>query len=253
MARADQPSAIILTVGTELTEGITQDSHVRFLAAGLTGLGFAVRRAGALPDEEQRLRAEIDRAAAEAALVIVTGGLGPTSDDLTREAVAALAGVPLEFHPEAWERIRARFAGGAAGGRPIPEANRKQATAPAGFSLLPNPNGTAPGFSGGLGKSFLVALPGPPREMRPMFDDEVVPLLRERFELGASAGVLWGSAFMVSESALEEALRASRAAGVGWRDRPCFPRWPLAWAPRGSAKGRCARPACCCGRWRLPG
>ena len=219
MVPADHLSAVILAVGTELTEGITQDSHIRFLAAELSALGFTVRRAAQLPDDEERLRAEIGRAAADAGLVVVTGGLGPTADDLTREAVAGLAGVPLAFHPEAWERIRARFAGGAAGGRPIPEANRKQAMAPAGFELLPNPNGTAPGFQGALGTALVVALPGPPREMRPMFGDEVVPLLRRRFALGAPGAVLWGSAFMVSESALEEALQAGREAGVGWGTR----------------------------------
>ncbi len=149
--------AIILSVGTELTEGIIQDTHVRFLAAALGGLGFTVARAAVLPDEAAAFRAELARAAAEVDLVIVTGGLGPTTDDLAREVIADVAGVPLAFHQESWDRILARFAG-----RAVPESNRKQAMAPAGFTLLPNANGTAPGFHGSLGRAIVVALPGPP-------------------------------------------------------------------------------------------
>jgi nicotinamide-nucleotide amidase len=210
----DPPRAIILSVGTELTEGIIQDSHVRFLAAELHALGFAVRRGMQLPDDAAAFRTELARATDEAALVIVTGGLGPTTDDLTREVTAGLAGVPLEFHQEAWDRILARFAG-----RTVPESNRKQATAPAGFVLLPNANGTAPGFHGRIGRALMAALPGPPGELRPMFMDLVVPLLRERFALGAPTQVLRGTAFMTPESALEEALRASRREGVSWGTR----------------------------------
>jgi nicotinamide-nucleotide amidase len=218
MEGGDRPSgaarAVILSVGTELTEGVIQDSHVRFLAAELTALGFAVRRGAVLPDEAPVFRAELARAADEADLVVVTGGLGPTADDLTRETVAALAGMPLEFHLEAWDRILARFAG-----RAVPESNRKQATAPKGFPLLPNANGTAPGFHGRIGQALVVALPGPPGELRPMFSDLVVPLLRDSFALGTTPQVLRGTAFMTPESALEEALRACRREGVGWGTR----------------------------------
>jgi nicotinamide-nucleotide amidase len=147
---------------------------------------------------------------------VITGGLGPTTDDLTREIVAQAAGVGLEFHPEAWERIRERFPG-----RAIPETNRVQATAPVGFSLIANRNGTAPGFSGDVREAFLIALPGPPGELRPMFSDDVAPLLVRTFGLepAAAAGLLRGTALMVAESALEEALRACRVAGVTWGTR----------------------------------
>jgi nicotinamide-nucleotide amidase len=215
---ADQPPeagrAIVLSVGTELTEGAIQDSHVRFLAAELAALGFTVRRGMQLPDDTETFRAELSRAARDADLVIITGGLGPTSDDLTREVVADLAGVPLEFHPEPWEHILARFAG-----RPVAETNRKQAMAPEGFTLLPNANGTAPGFHGRIGAALVVALPGPPGELRPMFTDLMVPVLRGRFALGAAPLVLRGTAFMTPESALEEALRKCRRGGVAWGTR----------------------------------
>jgi nicotinamide-nucleotide amidase len=210
----DAPRAVILSVGTELTEGIIQDSHARFLAAELTALGFIVARGVQLPDDAPAFRAELARAADEADLVVVTGGLGPTTDDLTREVVADLAGVALEFHQETWDRILARFAG-----RPVPESNRKQAMVPAGFELLPNVNGTAPGFQGPIGRASVAALPGPPGELRPMFTDIVAPLLRSRFALGEALQALRGTVFMTPESALEGALRACRREGVAWGTR----------------------------------
>ena len=211
---SDPRRAIVLSVGTELTEGVIQDSHVRFLAAELTALGFTVRRGMQLPDAAASIRAELARADDDADLVIVTGGLGPTTDDLSRDVAAALAGVPLVFHQEAWDRILARFAG-----RAVAESNRKQALAPDGFELLPNANGTAPGFHGRIGAALVVALPGPPGELRPMFTDLVIPLLRRRFALGQAPQVLRGTAFMTPESALEEALRSCRREGVAWGTR----------------------------------
>ncbi|MDQ1323870.1 MAG: CinA-like protein [Chloroflexota bacterium] len=206
--------AVIVSVGTELTEGIIQDTHVRFLAAALSGLGFTEARAAVLPDEAAGFRAELARATGEADLVIVTGGLGPTTDDLAREVIAEVAGVPLAFHQESWDRILVRFAG-----RAVPESNRKQAMAPAGFTLLPNANGTAPGFRGSIGRAIVVALPGPPGELRPMFADLVVPQLREHFGMAVELPYLRGTAFMTPESALEEALRGARREGVSWGTR----------------------------------
>jgi len=116
-------TAVILSAGTELTEGIIQDTHTRFLSAELTAMGFVVLRGIQVPDDARLFRAELDRAAAEADLVVITGGLGPTSDDLTREVVAAAAGVDLVFHPETWQRILDRFRG-----RTVADSNRKQAS-----------------------------------------------------------------------------------------------------------------------------
>jgi nicotinamide-nucleotide amidase len=211
-----QKTAVIISAGTELTEGIIQDAHVRYIASELTSLGFVVQRGVQVPDDRALFRAELARAVADACLVIITGGLGPTSDDLTREIVAEAAGVPLDFHQEAWDALVARFAG-----RPVSEANRKQALAPRGFALVPNLNGTAPGFHGALGQSLVVSLPGPPSELRPMFSRGVLPIVAERFGVGAEAEVLWGTALMVPESSLEEALRTGSAPGtpVRWGTR----------------------------------
>jgi len=96
----DQKTAVIISAGTELTEGIIGDTHVRYIASELTSLGFAVRRGVQVPDDMSLFRTELARAIADACLVIITGGLGPTSDDLTREIVAEAAGVPLEFHQQ---------------------------------------------------------------------------------------------------------------------------------------------------------
>jgi len=207
-------SAIVLSVGTELTEGIIQDSHIRYLSSELTSLGFSVCRGVQIPDNASLFREELARAAREAALVIVTGGLGPTTDDLTREIVAESAGVSLEFHQEVWEGLVERFKG-----RRISDANRKQASAPKGFRLVPNPNGTAPGFHGGIGGALVVALPGPPTELRPMFTESIIPLISERFGGASSEELLWGTALMVPESNLEEALREARHGEVRWGTR----------------------------------
>ncbi len=207
-------TAVIISAGTELIEGIIQDTHVRFLASELTSMGFQVLRGMQIPDSVTLFRKALADAVAEACLVIITGGLGPTSDDLTREMVADAAGVPLEFHPEAWEALLARFAG-----RAVSDTNRKQALAPKGFLLLPNPNGTAPGFHGTVGDALIVALPGPPSELRPMFSRSVMPLLREAFGGFSEADILWGTALMVPESSLEEALRACSRPGISWGTR----------------------------------
>jgi nicotinamide-nucleotide amidase len=207
-------TAVLIAAGTELTEGIIQDTHARFLASELSALGFRVRRSSLIPDDAALFRSELARACADACLVLVTGGLGPTTDDLTREIVAEAAGEPLVFHQDAWETLVARFAG-----RTVSDTNRKQATAPRGFSLIPNPNGTAPGFHGTVSHSLVVAMPGPPSELRPMFSASVLPLIRERFGAPSSQDMLWGTAMMVPESTLEEGLQACARSGITWGTR----------------------------------
>jgi nicotinamide-nucleotide amidase len=210
----DQKTAVIISAGTELTEGTIQDTHARFLASELTSMGFVVKRGVQLPDDAELFRDELSRATRDACLVIVTGGLGPTTDDLTREIISEAAKAPLEFHPDVWDALVARFPG-----RTISETNRKQALAPRGFTLLANSNGTAPGFHGTAGNALVVALPGPPSELRPMFVQQVVPLLRARFGAPAEEEILWGTALMVPESNLEEALRSRRREGILWGTR----------------------------------
>lgn len=207
-------AAIVISVGTELTEGIIQDSHIRYLSSELTSLGFTVCRGVQIPDNASQFSEELARATAEASLVILTGGLGPTTDDLTREIVAQAAGVPLEFHQGVWDGLVERFKG-----HRFSDTNRKQATAPQGFTLVPNPNGTAPGFHGEIGGALVIALPGPPSELRPMFAQGILPVLASRFGSASAKDILWGTALMVPESSLEEALRAARRGELAWGTR----------------------------------
>jgi nicotinamide-nucleotide amidase len=171
-------TAELLSVGTELTVGETRDTNAGDLARSLTGIGVAVGRIQAVPDDLATVRDAFAAAVGRADLVMSTGGLGPTPDDLTREALSAVVGEEPAVDPEleAWLRdLWSRR------GMPFPEMNLKQAWILPSAIALPNPNGTAPGWwvaraDGGV----IVALPGPPREMRPMFAEHVLPRLAER-------------------------------------------------------------------------
>ncbi len=223
---AERYPAAVICVGTELTEGIISDNHVQFIASHLTSMGFFIVRGTQIPDDPAIFHQELERALSECALVIITGGLGPTSDDLSRQIVAETADVPLEFHSEVWEGLLERYKG-----RKLLDTNRIQAMAPQGFPLIPNPNGTAPGFYGIVGTaggadlpvkaggSLIVVLPGPPGELRPMFQESVVPLLLEKFPAAKQEELLWGTALLVPESNLEEALQAHKRQGVSWGTR----------------------------------
>jgi nicotinamide-nucleotide amidase len=217
------PRAQLLSIGTELTDGVIQNTHFRFLGSQLKSLGFRVTGGLQLPDELEMIRRALAEAQAQAELVLVTGGLGPTSDDLTREAVALAAGVPLEFHPELWQGLLERYA---SSGREPPESNRRQAFIPAGFEVLPNDRGTAPGFWGrlpGTGKrrgpgAWLAALPGPPAELESMFVQSLLPRLAAMFPGAATGPELAATALLIPESRLEDALRL-QPKGIAWGTR----------------------------------
>ncbi len=171
-------TAVLLSIGTELTVGETRDTNAGDLARDLTRRGVVVERITALPDDLEAVTAAFAEALERADLVVSTGGLGPTPDDLTREAIAALVGETPAVDPalEAW--LRELFERRSL---PFPETNRKQAWLIPSAQAIPNDNGTAPGWwverpDGRI----VVALPGPPREMRPMWDGWVVSRLAER-------------------------------------------------------------------------
>lgn len=174
------PTAHILSQGDEVVTGQVVDTNAAWLATRLIDLGFDVVGHAAVPDRLPDLVAALRRVAHEADLVVCTGGLGPTADDLTAEAVAGAFDRPLAFDEVAMAAIEARYA---AVGRTMPEVNRKQAWLPEGSVRVDNAWGTAPGFGLGAGVAWLVFMPGVPREMRPMFDERVVPSLHERFAL----------------------------------------------------------------------
>ena len=168
-------SAVVLTVGTELTRGELVNTNAAFLAAELTALGFEVLEETCVDDDRARIIATLERLGRAAAVIVCTGGLGPTTDDLTTEAVATALGVPLVRDDASLEHIRRRFE---KLGRPMSESNAKQANFPSGADVLVNPIGTAPGFSVRIGKALAFFMPGVPREMKRMFEEQVTPRIR---------------------------------------------------------------------------
>ncbi|MBO9339956.1 MAG: CinA family nicotinamide mononucleotide deamidase-related protein [Chloroflexus sp.] len=168
--------AEIIAIGSELLLGVTVDTNSAYLARQLAAAGVNVYRKMVVGDNVDRITTAVREALSRADLVICTGGLGPTLDDVTREAVAAALDRPLEFHPELLDQIAARFA---AMNRPMSESNRRQAYVPAGARIIPNPRGTAPAFLIEDARGTVVVLPGVPGEMRYLFETAVLPYLRE--------------------------------------------------------------------------
>jgi nicotinamide-nucleotide amidase len=160
-------SAEIIAVGSELLGVARLDTNSLFLTGRLGDLGIELRSKSVVADDRERLRAVFLAAMSRADLVILTGGLGPTDDDLTREVVAAALDRPLSEDASIAEHIQARFQ---RRGLRMPDVNRRQAMVPAGAIVLDNPNGTAPGLMIEHGDQIVVLLPGPPRELKPMFD-----------------------------------------------------------------------------------
>lgn len=232
---AGQPTSTILSVGTELTEGSILNTHFRFLGSALRGLGFYTQRAVQIPDDVHLFRQELIQAVESTTLVVITGGLGPTSDDLTREVVAEVCAAPLRFDETIWEDLVARYS---VRGRRIAETNRKQALIPAGFQVLPNRVGSAPGFLGRVKSCTVVALPGPPAELEEMFLGEAVPRIRPpESQVLSAAGQLVATALMIPESVLEQALLKARdrQSELLWSTRVALDR--IVFTLRGSDQG----------------
>lgn len=170
-------TAEILAVGTELLTPYRVDTNSLFLTGRLNDLGIDVRAKGVVGDARTELSALLRQALGRVDLAITTGGLGPTDDDVTREAVADALGIALVEDAEVLDRLRRRFA---ARGVPMAAINRRQAQVPAGAVPLANAVGTAPGLWIETGDRIVVLLPGPPRELEPMFDGAVRPRLDPR-------------------------------------------------------------------------
>ncbi len=193
----------IISIGSELTSGQNLDTNSQWLSRRLAEVGIPVGWHTTIADD---LEANIDAfriACRRARLVLITGGLGPTQDDLTREALAAAVGVELVFHQESFERIRDMFA---RRGRTMPERNRVQALFPAGSEPIPNDRGTAPGIWMRIGDATVAAMPGVPTEMYHMFDVGVLPRV---LQLGLGGGVMVQrkiNTFGAGESHIEEKL-----------------------------------------------
>ena len=196
-------TAETLSIGTELTVGDTRDTNAGELARALTTLGVRVVRMTAVPDDLAAVTEAFEVALARSDVVLSTGGLGPTPDDLTREAIAAAIGESVSVDPvqERWlRRLWSRR------GMPFPEINVKQAWLIPSAIALANPNGTAPGwFVQRPDGRIVVALPGPPREMRPMWHDHAVPRL-QAMGLGADVAAVTYRLAGIGESQVADLL-----------------------------------------------
>jgi competence/damage-inducible protein CinA-like protein len=174
------PSAEIITIGTELLLGEIVDTNSAYLARKLRDLGVDVFRTSTVGDNPARIAAILRETWERAAIIITTGGLGPTVDDPTREAVALAVDVPTEFRPELWDQIVARIR---RYGRSPGENQKRQAYLPQGAMAIQNPVGTAPAFIVERNDHVIISLPGVPREMEHLTENSVIPYLRGRFQL----------------------------------------------------------------------
>jgi nicotinamide-nucleotide amidase len=192
--------AAILSIGDELVLGQTQDTNARWLAQRLASVGVPCVQFRVVPDALDAQASALRELAGTADLVVVTGGLGPTDDDLTREALRMAMGdaSPLVHDAEAAESLHRWFRDR---GRVMPEINARQAQRPAGARCLANDFGTAPGLHATVGAARVFCLPGPPREMQPMFERFISPVLPR---LAMATGVV--HAFGQGESFLAERL-----------------------------------------------
>src|ERR671925_2147000 len=174
------PSAEIITIGTEILLGEIVDTNTRYIARTLRGMGVNIYRTITIGDNVERIAEAINHSMQRAEIVITTGGLGPTVDDPTREAVAKAAGVELEFREDLWEQvvsIIARY------GRKPSENQKRQAYIPKGAIAIPNPVGTAPCFIVETERNAVASLPGVPNEMEHILHESVIPYLQKRFDL----------------------------------------------------------------------
>lgn len=209
---ADGLSAAIIAVGSELLTPHKTDTNSLSVTEVLNDLGIAVAFKAIVGDSRAELTAHVAHALSLHPILILTGGLGPTDDDLTRDVVAAHLGLPLEHDPAILGAIEQRFA---SRGWTMPAVNRRQAQVPRGATVLPNPHGTAPGLwiehgppsaEAAGSKRFIALLPGPPREMKPMMDGEV----RRRLSAIAGSVRLYRRLLRVSgkgESMVEEIVQ----------------------------------------------
>lgn len=168
----------VINTGTELLLGHVINTHVAYFGEQLLPLGLRIQRQTCIPDGDQ-ICSVLQEAFPRTDVILVTGGLGPTSDDITRELVADLLELPLELNQAVLSHMLALFR---KFGREMPESNRRQAMVPRGAVILDNPNGTAPGLYFPAQKSrypHLFLLPGPPRELKPLFANLVLPRLRD--------------------------------------------------------------------------
>jgi len=174
------PSAEIITIGTEILLGEIVDTNTRYIARSLRDVGVDLYRNTTVGDNAARIAQAVQQALERSEIIITTGGLGPTVDDPTRDAIALAMGTETEFRQELWEQIQDRFL---RFGRQPTENNKNQAYVPKGSLAVENPVGTAPSFIFEKDDRAVISLPGVPREMEYLLENEIIPYLQERYDL----------------------------------------------------------------------
>lgn len=203
-ATAKRADYVIIVTGGELLHGLYPDSHTCFITRTLRALGCHCIASLTVDDDRPAILQALRFATQKAPLVIVTGGLGPTVNDITRDTLAEFTGIPLREHPEALAELERRF------NQPKDQlrANlRRQALVPTRGTYLKNPNGTAVGLVFERDDSVLVALPGPPRELQPMVKSQLAPFLQQRFGLRPPGATLLLRFVGVGQSAISQCLQ----------------------------------------------
>lgn len=229
--------AAILSTGDEITTGKVVDTNSNYIADKLIEAGLDVASIVTVGDVSDRIIWAWEQAMVHADVIISTGGIGPTADDLTTELVAKVAGVELTFSEEVAENIRRIFA---SLNRTMPENNLKQAQFPAGATIIPNHLGTAPGYRLELetshGRKHLIVLPGVPREMKPMMEESVLPWIGEMRGGGDVFLTRTFQTFGISESGLDELVSGVIAEDEGkLAFRANFPQISMRVTVRGKA------------------
>ena len=195
-------SAEIIAIGSELLTPSRQDTNSLWLTEKLNEIGIEIKLKTIVGDDARRLEETVKDAHKRSNVVITTGGLGPTEDDITRQIAASAVGRELYFDEKVAEELARKFA---RMNRPMPEINKRQAFIIEGAEILPNPNGSAVGMLLQSAGKFLVVLPGPPRELKPMFETYVLPKLKEKAgEIIVKRKILRVSG--MGESAIDEAI-----------------------------------------------
>lgn len=226
-------TAAIFSIGTEITRGEIDNTNASWLAEELTRIGLEVTEIASVPDDRALIISALARLGGAHDLVVCTGGLGPTTDDITSECAAAVLGVPLERHQPSYEMIATRMQ---RFGRAMAPSNAKQADFPAGATVLPNPHGTAPGFSVSVGTARMFFMPGVPSEMKPMFTDHVAPPARALVSDCSSLVRL--KTFGMPESTVNDRLAGIEASfGVVIGYRAHFPEIELKFVKRAASAG----------------
>ena len=198
----DNPNAEIIAIGTELLLGEITDTNSVFLARQLRDIGVNVFFMTTVGDNLGRIKDAISDALDRAEIVITTGGLGPTVDDMTRQAVADAVARPLQFHQSLYDNIAERFRGF---GSKMTENNRQQAYLPAGAIPIENPVGTAPSFIVESERGVVISVPGVPREMKFLIKESAVPYLLRKYELGIIVARILRTAG-IGESSLDDQI-----------------------------------------------